>query len=410
MWVKIVIAVLGLVAIVATLGVVKGAQIGAMIEASKQAGPPPQAVAVTEAREEVWAPSLRAVGTVRAAQGVMVSAEVPGRVAHLKFESGQRVKTGAVLVELDASIERAQLKSAMATTRLARVTLKRQKRLAAQKVSARAELDAAAASADQAEAQVANIQAQIDKKTIRAPFDGQLGIRQVDLGAFLAAGTPIVSLQALDDVFVDFFLPQKDMSRIAVGQDVEVVVDAAPDRAWAGEIQSIEPAVDAATRNVKVRATFVNPDGALHPGMFVEVRVAMPAGPPVVVVPATAIVYAPYGNSVYVIEDPKPTESAAGNGTGPGAGPSATEASPSSEAPALPEAPPLPEGPPMKVARQVFVKLGERRGDFVAVPSGLKGGQQVVSAGAFKLRNGAPVVVDTDAQVDPQVAPKPEDS
>ena len=257
--------------------------------------------------------------------------------------------------------------------RLAQLTLRRQSRLAAQKINAPAERDTAKAEADQAAAQVANIEAQIAKKSIRAPFAGQLGIRQIDLGQILSAGAPIVSLQDLDTVYVDFYLPQQDLPRVRKDQAVEVTVDAAPGRIWKGKVQSIEPAVEAATRNVLVRSVFENADGTLHPGMFVAARVALPAGAPVTIVPSTSVVYAPYGNSVYVIE----------KGEG--------------------EQAPL-------IARQVFVKLGERRGDFVVVISGLDKGDQIVRAGAFKLRNGSPVVIDSEDEVQPQLAPKPKDS
>ncbi len=391
---KIALAVLGLVAVVAALGLVKFKQIEAMIAAGEAMQMPPESVSVAEVEEQIWVPSLRAVGTVRAARGVTVSAEVPGLVAKLAFDSGQKVQTGAVLIQLDASIERAELASAKATARLARVTLRRQSRLADQKINAPAERDTAQAEADQAAARVANILAQIAKKTIRAPFAGQLGIRQVDLGQIVSAGTPIVSLQDLETVFVDFFLPQQDLPRIARDQEVEIRVDAFVDRVWMGRIQSIEPSVDPSTRNVQVRAVLDNADGTLHPGMFVEAQVNLPAATPVIVVPATAVVYAPYGNSVYVVESNEPKGAAAAadqNGA------------------ASPEGAPPPQVPAM-LARQVFVKLGERRGDFVVVRSGLDKGMQVVRAGAFKLRNGSPVVIDESDPVVPQVAPKPEDS
>ena len=395
---KVAIAVLGLIGIVAALGLVKAAQIGAMIEAGQQAGPPPESVAVAEVDEQVWAPGLKAVGTVLATRGVTVSSEVPGLVSKLHFDSGQRVDEGQVLVQLDASIERAQLRSARATAELAKVTLRRAKRLSAQKVNAPAELDTAVAEAGQAVAQVANIEAQIAKKTIRAPFAGQLGIRQINLGQILSAGTPIVSLQDLDEVYVDFFLPQQDLSKVAAGQQVELRVDAAPGRVWRGRVQSVEPSVEQATRSVQVRASFKNEDGRLRPGMFVKARVALPPGPAQVIVPVTAVVFAPYGNSVYVVEQGE---------SPPPATPSAAEAN--GESTVSPERAMPPAGPQW-VARQVFVKLGERRGDFVAVESGLSKGMQVVTAGAFKLRNGAAVVIDTKDSVTPQVAPTPKDS
>ena len=324
-----------------------------------------------------------------------VSAEVPGLVEKLRFDSGQKVNEGDILVQLDASIERAQLVSARATLKLARLTLARANRLAAQKVNAPAERDTAQAEADQAAAQVVNIEAQIAKKTIRAPFTGQLGIRQIDLGQILSAGTPIVSLQDLDAVYVDFYLPQQELPKLGKSQAVETRVDAAPGRVWKGQIQSIEPSVEAATRNVQVRAVFDNADQALHPGMFVEVRVALPSGPPVLVIPATAIVYAPYGNSVYMVEANTDGEDQ------PDSGGETSVTPPEGTAP--------PKGPRL-LARQIFVKVGERRGDFVSIISGLEKGAQVVRAGAFKLRNGSPVVIDKADTVVPKLNPKPKDS
>ncbi len=403
---QIAIAILALVLVAGGLVLIKGGQIATMIEADQQSGPPPQAVSTAEVTEAVWTPMLRAVGTVRAVRGVMVSAEVPGLVAELEFESGERAKAGQVLVQLDASIEQAQLEAARANAKLAQVTLRRSKRLAAQRINARADLDAAQAEADQTAAQVANLEAQIAKKTIRAPFRGRLGIRQVDLGQVLSAGTPIVSLQNVERVYVDFFLPQHDLRRVAVGQEVDVRADIATDRVWVGTVQSIEPAVDAASRNVQVRAVFDNSDGLLHPGMFAEVRVVLPDGPPQLIVPATSVVYAPYGNSVFVVEDDRPVEpedegSAGDELTAPDA--ITVPGTVGIEGEGLPSV-------PAKVARQVFVQLGERRGDFVAVESGLSRGQLVVSAGAFKLRNGARVFIDDAPAVEPQVAPKPKDS
>lgn len=373
MWKKIVLSLLLFIVTLGTLGTIKGLQIGAMIASAESFVPPPEAVSTTVVEEKVWEPTLSAVGTVVAARGVTVSSEVPGLVTALRFESGQKVRRGAVLVQLDKSIELAQLSSAEATAELAEASLRRARGLSQEKINAPAELDSAKASARQARAQVENIRAQIAKKTIRAPFSGTLGIRQVELGQIVAPGTPIATLQDLDEVYVDFFLPQHDLSLIAPGQAVRVTSDGGQERVTTGKIQAIEPSVDVATRNVRVRGLFKNKEGFLRPGMFVEAEVLLPPGPPVIVIPYSAVLYAPYGNSVYVVE--------------PGS-----------------------EGSEGMVARQVFIEIGERRGDFVAITSGLKKDQTVVSAGAFKLRNGMSVVIDNSEPLDPQLAPTPKDT
>lgn len=370
MWKKVLLSVFGLIAVLAVLAGVKASQIGAMIEQGESFVPPPTAVTTSAVEEAEWSPSLRAVGTVVAARGVMVAAEVPGLVKRLAFESGQRVRRGDVLVELDSAIERAQLSSAKANLELAEVNLRRTKALAEQRINAPAELDAAEAQAKQARAQVDNIAAQIAKKTIRAPFDGKLGIREVELGQIVSPGTPLVRLQDLDRVYVDFYLPQRDLERLEDGQAVRIYTDAKPGRQWTGAVDTIEPTVDVSTRNVRVRAVFANEDGTLRPGLFAEVRVDLPAGAPVLVVPATAVNYAPYGNSVFVVKD-------------------------------VEEA---------RVADQVFVELGERRGDYVAITRGLAKGQDVVTAGGFKLNDGMSVAVDNARALAPKLEPQPEDS
>lgn len=373
MWKKVLLAAFGLVLVIGALGGVKAAQIGAMIEAGESFVPPPTTVSTAEVKTEVWAPSLHAVGTVVASRSVVVSAEVPGLVRKLEFESGAEVRANQVLVRLDASIERAQLASAEATAKLARLSLDRARQLSKAKVNAPAELDAAEAESGRAHAQVANIEAQIAKKIIRAPFAGRLGIRQVELGQILSAGSPVVALQNLDRVYVDFYLPQADLPSLEVGQTVVIGADTQLDRVWRGKVDTIEPSIDVATRTVRVRAAFDNADGTLRTGMFVNAQVILPGAPKVLALPATAVIFAPYGNSVFVVEE------------------GAEESDP-------------------KVAKQVFVELGERRGDFVAVQSGLTEGQTVVSAGAFKLRNGGAVVVDNSTDLDPKLAPEPEDS
>lgn len=386
---RILISIVGLSVVVGILGGIKALQIATMVEAGENFVPPPTTVSTAQVTEDHWAPSLRAVGTIVATQGVLVSTEVPGTVKKLWFDSGDPVKANSLLVELDASIERAELASARATAELAELSLRRARGLARKKINTPADLDLAKAESKQAKAQVARIIARIAQKTIRAPFAGTLGIRQVDLGQILSAGNPVVSLQALDQVYVDFYLPQQEVGRIKVGQSLSLSTDAHPAREWKGTVEAIEPTIEVATRNLRIRGIVDNASHALRPGMFAAVQVVLPVGPPVLVVPATAVVFATHGNSVYVVED-------APSGTHESKDPTANDASP-----------PTPGG---KVARQVMVETGQRRGDFVAITSGLEQGQTVVTAGAFKLRSGVPVVVKNGTPLKPALAPKPKDS
>jgi len=288
-------------------------------------------------------------------------------VVGIAFESGATVAAGDLLVQLDTSTEEAQLRAAEASAALARISVERARDLVGKKTISQAELDAAEAQFAQAKAQADNIRTVIAKKTIRAPFAGRLGIRLVNLGQILKDGDAIVSLQSLDPIYVDFTLPQQHVARIAPGQSVGVTSDAAPGDAIQGRITAINPEVDSATRNVRIQATLANPQGAMRPGMFARVSVGLGQPQPVLVVPLTAVSHATFGDSVFVIEDAK---------DGPG-----------------------------KVLRQQFVQLGARRGDFVSIVDGLKPGQQVVSAGVFKLRTGAKVVVDNTLAPTPSLAP-----
>lgn len=361
------LAIFVLLATVGVLGGIKASQIGTMIEAGESFVPPPESVTTATAESAVWTPRLRAVGSLVARQSVIVSSEVPGSVVKLTFESGEQVKKGQVLVELDSSIERAQLESALATSELAEISLRRTRALGAKKVRTAADLDGAEADAKRAKAAVAQIRAQISKKKIRAPFSGDLGIREVDMGEIVSPGQSLVSLQAVQQLYVDFYLPQGDAPLVRAGQKVQVTSDGVSERVWTGEISAVEAAVDVATRNLRVRATIPNEDRLLRPGMFVEVAVELPAADgKVIAIPETAVMFAPYGDSVYVVEDGH--------------------------------------------ARQVLVRLGERRGDFVAVVSGLSEGVEVVTAGAFKLRDGMAVKVDNERALDASLTPMPEDS
>jgi membrane fusion protein (multidrug efflux system) len=293
-------------------------------------------------------------------------------VREIAFRSGATVRRGEVLVRLDTSAEEAQLAAATADAQLASATLERTRRLRRGEVNAQADLDAAEARAKQAAAAVANLRAVIAKKTVRAPFDGRVSIRQVNLGQILAPGTPIASLQAVSPIHADFWLPQQALRNLAPGERVRLRTDTFPDAAWEGEVTTVNPEVDPATRNVRVRATLPNADGRLRPGMFGSVEVVSSEKRHVLAIPATAVIYAPYGDSVYAIEEQKD-----------------------------------PAGKPRAVARQKFVRLGERRGDLVEVVTGLRAGESVVGSGGFKLRNGIAVAVNDALAPNAQLAPKP---
>lgn len=368
----ILIAVGVLVLVVVVLGGIKITQFRAMMAAGDAYVPPPQAVTTAEAQKVVWRSELTAVGTLVAVQGVTVSTEVPGTVRAIEFRSGQVVKKGDLLVRLDTSVERAELASAQASAELARAELQRRRNLPPAGAVSQADLDASAAEATRAAAAVANVKAVIAKKTIRAPFSGRLGIRQVNLGEVLQPGAPVVALQSANPIYAEFSLPQQSLAQVKAGDDIVASTDAFPGRAWEGKIDVVDVQVDANTRNFTVRALVDNPGGELRPGMFVDVRAFQPDTRDVVVIPSSAVLFAPYGDSVYVTKE------------------QATEA-----------------GEPQLVAEQVFVRLGERRGDMVAVTSGLDPGDSVVTTGAFKLQNGMAVLVRNDLAPETSAEPNP---
>jgi membrane fusion protein (multidrug efflux system) len=370
LWIGI---IAGLLVVAGTLGGVKAAQIGSMIKAGKSFVPPPESVATAKVETVTWAATRAGVATLVAVQGVTLSAELPGLVREIGFQSGTSVRRGQAVVKLDTSAEEAQLAAAVADASLARLNLERAVALRQGGSSSQADLDVAEARAKQADAAVQTLQATIAKKTIRAPFDGRIAIRQVELGQVLAAGTPIASLQSVSPIYAEFWVPQQGLADLRLRQRVRMRVDIFPGPSWEGEVTTINPEVDVATRNVRVRATFENPDGRLKPGMFANVEVVSAETRPVLAVPATAVIYAPYGDSVFVLDE---------KGDGPAKGP---------------------------VARQRSVRLGERRGDFVEVVSGLVAGETVVSGGAFKLRNGSAVAVNNALAPDVELAPRPAD-
>lgn len=356
------------------IGTYKFLQIRAAMAQGASFSQPPTTVTTLVAKEEEWAATLAAIGSVEAVNGVLVSADLSGVVREISFQSGKRVAKGQVLVRLETTTERAQLAQAQASADLAKLNLDRAEKLVERGVIAQAELDRMRAEARQTDASVDAVRANIDRKTIEAPFSGVLGIRQVDLGQRLNEGDPIVPLQSLDPVYVNFSLPQGDVNALKVGSAVTVSLDASA-TTRTGKITSINSVIDPATRNVEVQATFANRDEVLRPGMFVDVSVNLGAVSRAITLPTTAIAYAPYGNSVYVVEELKD-----------------------------------PKGNAYKGVSQRFVKTGRERGDQVAILSGLKPGDEVVTTGAFKLRPNMAVVVDNAIQPGNDAAPKPEDN
>jgi membrane fusion protein (multidrug efflux system) len=359
---------------IAGLGFLKVRQFQAMAGEFAAMQPPPEAVTTIVTEREAWPAVLSAIGTVAAVQGVTVSADLPGIVDRIGFDSGRTVQRGDVLVQLDTRQEQAQLAGAEAQLQLARVNFERMQGLVEQDAVSRAEFDAAAAAHKQAEARIREIRATIDRKTIRAPFSGVLGIRQVNLGQYLTGGDPVVPLQSLHPVYVNFGVPQQDALEMRAGRNVRITVGELGDTEFTGRITAVDSVVDETTRNVQVQATLANPRGQLRPGMFVQTQVTLGASRPVVALPASAINYAPYGDSVFVVAEMK-----------------------------------NPQGQPYRGVRQQVVKLGAARGDQIAVLSGLKAGEEVVTSGVFKLRNGAAVQVNNAVQPGNSLTPEPED-
>lgn len=360
---------------IAAIAAVKARQIQAGIKQNASFQPPPEAVTTVVAKREEWPATWNAIGSVTAVQGVTVSADLPGIVEKISFESGQTVVAGAVLLKLDTRQEEAQLAAAEAQRNLIDLNLQRAKDLVAQGISAQAELDRLAAEQKQAQARVGEVRATIQRKTIRAPFAGVLGIRQVNLGQYLEGGAAVVPLQAVRPVYVNFAVPQQQVAQLKVGLPIHVTAEGAAGIASDGKITAVDSVVNEATRNIQVQATLANADGKLRPGMFVKTNIGLGSGDAAVTVPASAIQYAPYGDSVFVVEEI----------TGP-------------------------KGQRYLGVRQQVVKLGGSRGDQVAVLAGLKDGETVVTSGVFKLRNGAAVKVNNAILPGNNPAPKPEDS
>ena len=367
-------AVLGLVVVLLMIVGIKALQILKMKSAPMMM--PPTTVSSAPVKEEDWSPMLSSVGSISAVQGAVVSTELGGTVAEIKFPNGSVAKQGDVLVKLDASSEEAQLRTAEADLELARADLQRSQDLATRKVISKAELDSAESKFKQKQGTVDNMRAMIVKKEVRAPFAGQLGIRQVNVGQMINAGQQVVSLQALDPVYVDFALPQQHLANLSQGLEVHMQTDALPGREFVGKLTALNSSVDPVTRNVGLQATLENRDHALRPGMFAKIDVVLPKKEKTLVVPGSAVSYAPYGDSVFVIEKKKDPKT----------------------------------GKESQMIRQQFVRVGEARGDFISITQGLEPGQTIVSTGVFKLRNGMPVVINNDLAPKPQLNPKPADT
>lgn len=367
--------ILGLIIVVVVagaLGLVKALQIRTLINTKMV--PPPATVATAVVRSEDWPDSLPAVGSVTAAQGVIVSPEVAGTVSEIAFESGATVHKGDLLVKLDTSTEVAQLKATEAQVKLARLNADRTRQLRTDKTVSQSEMDQAEAALQESQANADTIRATIDKKTIRAPFSGKLGIRLVNLGEQLDVGKGIVSLQSLTPMYVDFSLPQQDLGRLATGLKVRVTTDAYPGQQFEGKLTAINPDLNATTRSVQLRAEFANAKQLLRPGMFVRVAVDLAGENSVLAIPSTAVLSAPYGDAVYLVE------------------PQATN------------------GVTSLIVQQKFIRTGRALGDFVSVESGLKAGDRVVSAGLFKLHNGDSVLENNTNSPAASLTPNPPNS
>lgn len=375
----------GLLSIVAALGSVKYLQISSLIgaaHAAEKAGPPPESVSTARSKEDSWPQTFRAVGSIIAAKGVTISNDAAGIVTNIYFESGARVRPGQVLLELDHGVERAQLTSARARQELAETTAGRSRTLTSSGVVPKTQLESDEATLKTSNADIDALQAQIARKIVRAPFAGQLGIRQINLGQYLNPGTPVVVLEAIDSVFVDFSLPQQQLSNVALGMTVRTTVSGTEETAIEGRLSAIDPAIDSTTRSIKLRATIPNGKGLLRPGMFADVDLVLPQELSVVAVPATAIVHASYGDSVFVVEDKK------------------LEPGSSQVSAAMSK--------PTRTVKQHFVRVGKARGDFVAIVEGLRPDEEVITEGAFKLRNGASIVINNEAPLTPRLTPHPE--
>jgi len=370
------IMLLAVAGVVLSLAFYKYRQIAAAIANGANFAPPPESVTSMKTVKTPWTPSIDVIASLEAVQGTVLKAEEKGRVESTPVESGSMVKAGDVLVQLDVSEEAAQLKSAEAQQELARLTFKRTQQLHAGNAMAQAALDEATSGLKQAEGNVAAIRAIIAKKTITAPFSGRAGIRMVNVGQYVSEGAEIVPLFSYDPIYANFMVPQRYLKDLTKGQKVILKLDAYPETEFQGTVTALDPQVDEMTRNIKVQATISNTDEKLRPGMFAQVQVLLASSEEYITIPGSAVNHAPYGDSVYVIENQK-----------------------------------SPDGSKEFLGvTQHFVKLGQRRGDQVAVLQGLEPGQEIVTSGVFKLRPGAAVSVNNSVSPGNSAAPKPSDT
>lgn len=373
---NILFTIFGLLAVVGLLGGTKALQFMTLMKAGESMVLPPTVVSSSPVETQHWEITLPSVGSLEAVQGVTITAEVPGRVASIHFDAGSTVKAGELLVQQDISSEKAQLRAAEASVALTKSNLERATELFNKKVTSKLEFDTAEARYKEAVAQADTIRTTIAKKTIVAPFDGHLGIRLVNLGQDLNSGAPIVSLQQFDPIFANFYLPQKELPKLKPGLEVRLTSDAVPGKVFTGKLTAINPEVDSSTRNVRLQATLDNKNKELLPGMFAKVEVVLPAENNVIAVPVTAVAYATYGDSVFIVEEQQDPDT----------------------------------GEKKLVASQQFVRLGRTRGDYVQIEAGVEPGATVVSAGVFKLRNGAPIAINNETRPEFSLNPQPNDS
>jgi membrane fusion protein (multidrug efflux system) len=366
-----------LVAVGVVLGGVFGFKLfqGRMMKKYMSGQMPPATVTAIKAGYQAWQPALRAVGSLRAVRGVDVTSEIAGLVRSLHFKSGDQVKEGQVLVELNADADKAQLASLKAAADLSQTTYDRDKKQFEIQSVSQATLDSEAADLKSKRAQVNQQQALVDKKTIRAPFAGKLGISTVNPGQYLNPGDKIVTLQSLDSLFIDFSLPQQELSQVKKGQAVVVKTDTYPGRTFNGRIMTINPKVDPETRNFQAEALIANANHELLPGMFVTIEVRSGKVKRYLTLPQTAVAYNPYGDTIFIIQE-------ATKGAG---------------------------GKPVLTVKQSFITIGEKRGDQVAILTGLMEGETVVTSGQLKLRNGSSVIIDNSVQPSNEAAPNPQD-
>lgn len=361
--------------VVAGLGVYKLSEISAAIAQGANWKPAPDAISTQIAREEIWNDTFSAIGSVASVQGVMVSSQQDGKVFKIAVESGSKVNTGDLLIQIDTAVEEAQLKSAIAREELARINFNRAERLLKSNSVSQAEFDSIAAELKRAQSDGNVIKAILDQKTIRAPFSGRTGIRAVNIGQYVAAGTPLIPLLSIDPVYVNFSVPQRYISSLLVGQELKIRSDSFPTEEFIGKVSAINPGLESDTRNLQVQATFANPDEKLRPGMFVNIQLSLAKKQKVIVIPSSAISYAPFGDSVFIVEELKDSK-----------------------------------GQSYKGVTQHFVKLGQKRGDLIAILSGLEAGKEVATSAVFKLRNSSAVLVDNSSSSVGQLNPSVNES